>query len=65
MFPCFIGDQEAGLHRCSDLIDELRHEQWLVTHHEQRHDRAVREVIQRTADSMNRDRNLFSGTLEP
>ncbi len=63
LLPCFVGDREPELKRNSDLIGELRHDQWLVTHHEQRHDNAVREVMRRIVDRLKQDRDLFSGAL--
>lgn len=36
VLPTFIGDAQTSLRRLGPLIDELEHEQWLVTHHEDR-----------------------------
>ncbi len=61
VLPCFVGDVEPDLQRCSDPITELQHDQWLVTHHEQRHERTIRRVMTRIADLIERDRLLFAG----
>lgn len=62
VLPCFIGDTQSGLDRCSGLIAELQHDQWLITHHEQRHDRTIRTIMKRITDLIKRDRLLFSGS---
>ncbi|MEM7216260.1 MAG: LysR family transcriptional regulator [Pseudomonadota bacterium] len=48
VLPTFIGDREPSLQRISESIEELEHEQWLVTHHEDRFLPEVRQVIDRT-----------------
>lgn len=48
VLPTFIGAHQAGLARVSPMIDELAHEQWLVTHHEDRFLPEIRAVIDRT-----------------
>lgn len=45
VFPTFVGDAEPGLMRLSDVIAELTHDEWLVTHHDARHDPPVRRAI--------------------
>lgn len=45
VLPTFAGDKEADLTRVSDVIAELTHDEWLVTHHEARHDPPVRAAI--------------------
>ena len=47
VLPCFVGDAEAGLERASDPITDLAHEQWLVSHDDDRHDPRIRSVITR------------------
>lgn len=47
VLPTFIGDNYEGLARISPPIDELDHDQWLATHHEDRYLPAVRKVIDR------------------
>lgn len=48
VLPTFIGDRIGLLTRVSGEIVELEHDQWLVTHHEDRHAPPVRAVIDRT-----------------
>lgn len=45
VMPCFAGDTEPGLLRLSDRIDALCHDEWLVAHHEARHDPPVRAAL--------------------
>jgi DNA-binding transcriptional LysR family regulator len=47
LLPTFVGDTEPQLHRIGNIIDELSHDQWLVTHHEDRYLPEVRRLIQR------------------
>lgn len=47
VLPTFIGDRFDVLTRTSERIDELDHDQWLVTHHEDRFLPEVRTVIDR------------------
>ncbi|WP_372578201.1 LysR family transcriptional regulator [Ruegeria hyattellae] len=47
VLPCFIGDDTAGLTRIAGPIDALAHDQWLVTHDEERFAPEVRMVIGR------------------
>ena len=47
VLPTFIGKQFDALKQVSPLIEELEHEQWLVTHHEDRFLPEVRKVIDR------------------
>lgn len=47
LLPTFIGDTEPTLKRVGKIIDELSHEQWLVTHHEDRYLPEVRNLINR------------------
>ncbi|MBL4811216.1 MAG: LysR family transcriptional regulator, partial [Rhodobacteraceae bacterium] len=47
VLPTFIGMRQTGLARVSPLIDGLEHEQWLVTHHEDRFLPEIRAVIDR------------------
>jgi DNA-binding transcriptional LysR family regulator len=46
ILPTFVGDREAGLVRVGEPVPELAHDQWLVTHDD---DRALPEV-RRTID---------------
>jgi len=45
ILPVFIGGREANLTRLSGPIEELTHDEWLVTHHDARHDTPVRQAI--------------------
>ncbi len=45
--PTFIGDAQPKLKRVGNTIDELGHDQWLVTHHEDRYLPKVRTLISR------------------
>ncbi|SNS30041.1 LysR family transcriptional regulator [Tropicimonas sediminicola] len=45
VLPCFAGDAVLGLQRVSPKIEELSHDEWLVTHHEARHDPPVRAAL--------------------
>ncbi len=47
VLPTFIGNTQPGLIPVSPLIDDLEHDQWLVTHHEDRFLAEVRHVIDR------------------
>lgn len=48
VLPTFVGETEQNLVRLGPPIAELEHEQWLVTHHEDRHIPEIRAVINRT-----------------
>jgi DNA-binding transcriptional LysR family regulator len=45
VLPTFAGDGEPGLVRVSEPIAELGHEEWLVSHHDARHDPPVRRAL--------------------
>jgi DNA-binding transcriptional LysR family regulator len=61
IFPCFIGDSDPRLVRVAPPIPELSTDQWLVSHHEERHDPAVRTVADRIAVLMRDNGALFRG----
>lgn len=46
VLPCFVGDA-AGLDRVTPEIDDLTHDQWLVSHETDRHLPPVRAVLDR------------------
>lgn len=48
VLPSFIGDHVPSLMRVVDPIAELDHDQWLVSHHEDRFIPAVRQVLDET-----------------
>ncbi|WP_282063629.1 LysR family transcriptional regulator [Roseobacter litoralis] len=45
VLPMFIGERVVGLKRLSDPIEELRSEQWLVSHHDTRNERPIRAAL--------------------
>ncbi|RVT84112.1 LysR family transcriptional regulator [Rhodobacteraceae bacterium CCMM004] len=45
VLPCFAGDGATGLMRLGPPIAELTSEEWLVAHHEGRHEPAVRMAL--------------------
>lgn len=61
VLPCFIGDASPRLVRCREPIPELAHDQWLVSHDEDRHEPHIADVISRIADLIRRHRRLFEG----
>jgi DNA-binding transcriptional LysR family regulator len=61
VFPCFVGDSDPRLVRVATPIKELETDQWLVSHHEERHEPAVHAVADRIADLMKRHGALFRG----
>ena len=65
VLPCFVGDAEPGLARLGATIAELTAEQWLVMHHEERHDPAVRLVTRRIARLLRAHRAAFLGGSGP
>ena len=50
VLPCFIGDRIQGLSKVHAFIPELDHEQWLVSHEQDRFIPAVRQVLNATYD---------------
>lgn len=61
VFPCFVGDSDPRLVRAAAPIAELETEQWLVCHHEERHEPAVRAVTERVAALLQQHGDLFAG----
>jgi DNA-binding transcriptional LysR family regulator len=47
LLPTFIGDAQKGLRRTGGTIPELAHDQWIVTHQDDRHLPEVRRTIDR------------------
>lgn len=64
VLPCFVGDSAAGLTRASEPIDELAHEQWLVTHDDDRHDKEIKKMTRRIATLIRSQAPLFRGDLK-
>lgn len=50
MLPTFVGDVHASLERSGQTIEDLAHDQWLVTHDEDRHLPEIRRAIDRIAE---------------
>jgi DNA-binding transcriptional LysR family regulator len=61
VLPCFVGDSHAGLVRASDIIAELGHEQWLVSHDEDRRLGHIRRVSEKLKALVRAHRPLFMG----
>ncbi|WP_208347821.1 LysR family transcriptional regulator [Pseudaestuariivita rosea] len=45
VLPVFVGEYYSNLVRLSSSIKDLRSEEWLVSHHEGRHERPVRQAL--------------------
>lgn len=45
VLPCFAGRDITGLAQVSPVIEALTHEEWLVCHHDARHDPPVRAAL--------------------
>jgi DNA-binding transcriptional LysR family regulator len=65
VFPCFVGDSDPRLARIAAPIPDLMTEQWLVSHHEERHRPEVRRVADRIAALMKAHGALFRGEGAP
>jgi DNA-binding transcriptional LysR family regulator len=61
VLPCFIGEAEAALIRASGPIEALGHDQWLVSHDEDRHSEPIRRVSDRLAKLVRTHEGLFAG----
>ena len=61
VLPCFIGDAEPRLARTSKIIAELGHDQWLVSHDDDRHDKQIRRVSGRLVKLIRSYEQLFEG----
>lgn len=61
IFPCFAGDSDERLVRVAPPVAELLAEQWLVSHHEDRHRPEVRRVADRLTALMQQHAALFRG----
>lgn len=58
VLPTFIGDSELCLVKVSDNIEALEHQQWLVSHHDDRHRPEVRQVINWLCDVLGDEKLL-------
>ncbi len=63
VLPCFIGDAESGLERASGVIAELGHDQWLVSHDDDRHSKPIKLVSRKLAGLIQSHQRLFSGQI--
>ena len=63
VLPCFAGDSDKRLVRVAQPIAELLQEQWLVTHHDERHTSEVRTVIERIVVLIKANAALFHGEV--
>ena len=65
VFPCFAADSDPRLVRVHrHPIAELYQEQWLVSHHEDRHRPEVRRVVERITALMRDNAPLFRGEMK-
>lgn len=60
VLPCFIGETEARLQRCSGAIEGLGHTQWLVSHDVSRKERPIKRVANALYEQFARDLAQFS-----
>lgn len=65
ILPCFVGDLEQGLQRCTVPIKELEHVQWLVSHDEDRHLAHVKQTAKALHSIFSAQRQLFAGDAQP
>jgi DNA-binding transcriptional LysR family regulator len=61
VLPCFAGDRDPLLERAGEEIAELREDQWLVMHNDDRHRPDVRTVIERIVALVSAHAPLFAG----
>jgi len=50
VLPCFVGETVQELQQIGERIEALSHEEWLVCHHEARHDRVIRDALDRLSE---------------
>lgn len=60
VMPTFAGDAAEGVERLSAPIEEIGHDEWLVCHHDARHDAPVRAALDALAEVLT-DRGLRAG----
>jgi DNA-binding transcriptional LysR family regulator len=65
LLPCFVGEATPDLVRVGPPLAELAHDQWLVAHHDDRHDPAIRTVARRIARLLQAERAAFAGPADP
>lgn len=61
VLPCFAGDRDPRLERAGHALPELRQEQWLAMHNEDRHRPEVRTVLDRLGALLDEHGPLFAG----
>ncbi len=61
VLPCFVGDSDPRLVRVTGIIEDLTTEQWLVSHHDERHNSAVRRTVDSIARLLLQHTGLFRG----
>ncbi|MBZ9939331.1 LysR family transcriptional regulator [Mesorhizobium sp. BR1-1-16] len=61
VLPCLVGDADPQLVRAGGLITPLTSEQWLVTHHDDRHDASIHATAGRIAKLIGSSKRLFAG----
>ena len=55
LLPTFIGDRQQEIDRAGPVVSELSHDQWIVTHQDDRHLPEVRRTIDRMCVVMESD----------
>ena len=63
ILPSFIGDTEPNLTRASGIIAELGHDQWLVSHDDDRQNQHIKRVSNRLSKLILAHKRLFAGEL--
>lgn len=61
VLPCFIGDSEPKLARASGIIAALAHDQWLVSHDDDRRNKHIEQVSGRLSKLIRSQKQLFKG----
>jgi DNA-binding transcriptional LysR family regulator len=61
VLPCFIGDRESGLARLSGPLPDLSHDQWLVSHDDDRRNQAIRRIATSLSRLIRSHKALFAG----
>lgn len=47
ILPDFLGETQGGLERVGDVVPEIGHEQWIVTHADRRAQPEIRRALDR------------------
>ena len=65
ILPTFAADAYPELKRVSDPISDLRHDEWIICHHEARHDPPIRKALDAITDLLTdrATRSPISSTL--